>query len=193
MGYFSKAFNKAVKSAFKPPKSTPRRVPGPRDNSGSLSFQEEGKPPARDEAGRVIVKVTAGDDADMEVYLYDEPKGTKWLAGRRKADDDFNERNVKVRVFFDGEDLQVVSPTGIVLGNVHRRDETAPAIVHQVSQFLANERELVGANFVFEFSGRVEVNWDEDEDEKGSTFWEPSVDLVLRTKLPVRVDIASQK
>jgi hypothetical protein len=129
----------------------------------------------------------------MEVYLYEESAATKWLAGRRKADDDDIERNVKVLVYQDGSDLKVVTPAGVTLGNVHRRDETAPAIVQQLSALLRNERELATSSFVFEFSGRVEGSWDEDEDDNGKTVWEPFVELTLRAKMPVKVDIPSQK
>lgn len=192
MGFFSKQLNKAIKKATTPSKG-PKRAPAPKNNSGSLTFQDEGKPPATDEAGRVIVKIGPGDEVEMEVYLTEEPEATKWLAGRRKTDDEEIERNIKVRVYSDGSDLRVESPAGVALGNVHRRDETAPAIVKQLSDFLRNERELTNASFVFDFSGRVEGEWVEDEDDAGRAFWEPQMELVLRTKMPLKVDIPSQK
>ena len=191
MGLFSDIFKAATKAASAPPKPTQRSAPPKNNSGGTFTFQDEGKPPATDEAGRVIVKLAVGDGAEMDVYLYDEPEGSKWLAGRRKVDDEEIERNVKVRVFDDGTDLQVISPTGIVLGNVHRRDETAPAIVHQLTAFLREERELAEASFVFEFSGRVEGEWVEDEDDNGKTIWDPQVELVLRSKMPLKVEIDS--
>jgi len=195
VGFFSKALNRAAKSATRSVKTAakPKRA-GPA--AKPLTFKRNGTAPATDEAGRVIVKLSAGSEFEVEADLWGDSDGEKWLAGRRKSDDDDIERNVKVRVF-DAPDsarrlLHIESPTGAKLGHLWQND--AVALVDQVTAHLRNEPALAQSRFVFELSGHVEGSWqqDEDDDDAAAAAAEQDLDLSLtiRVRVPLVVDIA---
>lgn len=171
---------------------------GSRGSSNSFSFIDEGKEPARDEKGRIVVIFSAGSQFEFDVNLFSYEDTQRELLG--KPNEDFESRNVRVRLLLNpsGEGTQVIdieTTKGNKVGRFSKEDIQTPLqILNQLNGFLGSvDARLVG-EFAFDVSAQVEGSWEyvEDDEDSPKPYWEPSLDrLTIRLKDPITFDIKS--
>lgn len=168
--------------------------------SGKFKFQELGRPPMRDNKGRVVVKLHPGPNITLTVDVRDATiPARKYLLGKFEAYKEVEGRGVRVRLIppqkvtaFDA--VEVETPKGDLIGRVAQRD--SKLAIKATESLLAQIQTLVQdiGPVVFDVSAIVDGTYDVDEDDSGNELVEPDIShLEIRIKDPAELDILPEK
>jgi hypothetical protein len=162
-----------------------------------FAFQEEGKEPQTDSAGRVIVKLKgAADGIRYRVSNYSEIQTAKKLAGKGEEFDEFA-KSVKARVRADKgspyeNSFKVETLNGEQIGWIFKdHSSDAASVFGQMSSaIIKTAPELAGRELTFEVSLRVEGGWIWSTNDDDSEEWEPDLELLeIRIMSPASMEI----
>lgn len=172
---------------------TPGKPQKPSKSKGSqkgLTFEREKKLPELDSAGRVIVRLAAGNQLEFEVRVRADEIATRYLLGKPK--DDEVARSVRARVVIQRENksVEVTTPDGNEIGEVLLSEsKTAIEVFTGIDVGLKKlSKGLSGKQLVFDVALRVEGEWQPDSEEESGWFGDV-FSATIRVKDPAGIDI----
>ncbi len=171
---------------------------GKSSTDGVLGFQESGKEPQADAAGRVIVKLKSGGQVEWGVNLsrLSAEVAGKILGGKKEEDEEI-EKTIRVRIRRDtksqfSDSVLLETKKGEFIGWILKEDspQAAGVIAELDEQLRKFSPVLADKEFTYEVSARVAGTWylasDEDEPEE----LEAEVDdMIVRIAAPVVIEI----
>ena len=201
MGMFGKASKKLGRAASRSLKSASKSVAGqskgPSNPGGSrsskntssdeLAFLTNSKEPDRDQSGRVIVKLSAGKEIELGVWL--QESSARWLVGKPDFEKFEVTRNVKVHLVSNSSRYVLVSPAGDEFAEVNRDSADLANDVFEgiTSSLRGMYSQLANEVFAFEVSLRLEGEWQEEDVLEDS--WLDVSESFVRIKNPVEFEI----
>ena len=173
-----------------PTNQKPRGATG----KGEFTYLRKGTAPKKDAEGRVVVKVTSGQDLLLDVSAIDEAAERK--LGGRPTDDGEIAKTTRVRLLKNAlmpgtNGLDIFTVKGEKVAEVDYNDsEMSRALYDQIVENLRSKGfpHLEGVDYVLDVALRIEGEWVEDDADKPL----PQMnELYLMVGVPVEIDIES--
>lgn len=191
---FSRAASRGLKSATKSVAGQSKRTSKPagsrppkNSSPDELAFLKNNKEPNRDQSGRVIVKLSAGKEIELGVWVKEYSE--RWLVGKPDFEKFEVTRNVKVHLVSNSSRHVLVSPAGEEFGGVNSDSADLASEVFEglTSSLRGMYPQLANEVFAFEVSLRLEGEWQEEDVLEDS--WLDVSESFVRIKNPVELEI----
>lgn len=188
--YFYSKRSKGTKPTATAKPGKPQKPSNSKGSQKGLTFEREKKLPELDSAGRVIVRLAAGNQLEFEVRVRADEIATRYLLGKPK--DDEVARSVRARVVIQKENksVEVTTPDGNEIGEVLLSEsKTAIEVFTGIDVGLKKlSKGLSGKQLVFDVALRVEGEWQPDSEEESGWFGDV-FSATIRVKDPAGIDI----
>lgn len=188
--YFYSKRSKGTKPTATGTPGKPQKSSNSKGSQKGLTFERERKLPELDSAGRVIVRLAAGNQLEFEVRVRTDEIATRYLLGKPKDDEVARSVRARVLIHKENKSVEVTTPDGNEIGEVllsesKRVIEVFTAIDVGLKKL---SKGLSGKQLVFDVSLRVEGEWQPDSEEESGWFGDV-FSATIRVKDPAGIDI----